>query len=64
MRDPARVAPFLEVVREFWELYPDLRFGQVMRLFQATSKADDLDPFELEEKDWKKFIRSITVKPG
>ncbi len=29
-RDPNRIRPFLEKIAEYWEQYPDLRFGQLV----------------------------------
>ena len=30
MRDPARIDEFLQVFRNLWERYPDMRFGQLV----------------------------------
>ena len=30
MRNPARIAPLMEKFTTLWQLYPDLRFGQLV----------------------------------
>jgi hypothetical protein len=29
MRDPARIEPMVKLIRAAWELYPDMRLGQL-----------------------------------
>lgn len=43
-RDPDRIDPFLEKLREYWTMFPDLRFGQMIHVL-------GLDSFNREDND-------------
>lgn len=42
-RDPARIDVFLAEVRDLWQLYPDMRFGQLVVNVLGS------DPFYIED---------------
>ena len=44
MRDPERIPKVLEVVRRYWEKYPDLRLGQLVANMSSS-------PYYLEDED-------------
>ena len=48
MRDKNRIKPFLGKIQEFWEIYPDLRFGQIISIL---SDKMDRDIFYVEENE-------------
>ena len=54
MRDIKRMDNFLEEIKKVWVQYPDLRFGQLMTIFQ---KYCDGDFFNLEEEDFIKKLK-------
>jgi len=35
-RNPERITPMLEKLREAWELYPDMRLGQLIAVCAGT----------------------------
>lgn len=35
-RDPARIDPMLDKIREAWKLYPDMRLGQLIAVCTET----------------------------
>ncbi len=35
-RDPERISPMLDKLREAWELYPDMRLGQLIAVCAGT----------------------------
>lgn len=38
MRNPERIEPFLDTVKKYWLRYPDLRFAQIVSLFENYGK--------------------------
>jgi len=42
-RDEKRIEPFLEKLKELWEIYPDWRFGQIVVNVLGR------DPFYIED---------------
>jgi len=62
MRDPTRIDEMLELLRELWQLEPDLRLGQL--LFNAARMRDpDLqDVFSIEDGSLRKgLLRYLEV---
>lgn len=53
MRDPARIEPFLNTLKEAWMTVPDWRFGQLMMNFLGSL---DRDPFFPEEDEMEQKI--------
>ena len=44
MRDPDRIEPMLDMVREAWEAAPDLRLGQLIYHAAEASSPGSLPP--------------------
>ncbi len=57
MRDPNRIRPFLEKVAEYWEQYPDLRFGQLV----LNTVYDKNVLYNIEESDFLKKLSSLVT---
>lgn len=58
MREPRsveRISPFLKELQEAWELYPDMRFGQLVVNIASSGVAT---MYHLEEEGWLHLIRS------
>jgi len=54
MKDPNRIKNILEKLKEIWERYPDLRFGQlIMNLFK------DYELFFMEDEELLKEIEDL-----
>ena len=53
MRDPDRIEPFLNLFKEYWERYPDLRFGQIVYNLHATIQNNKIcaDLFYIEDDE-------------
>lgn len=45
MRDPARIAPTLETIRNIWNTYPDLRLGQLILNLNLALEINNPDTF-------------------
>lgn len=41
MRDPKRIQPMLDYVRQVWEKYPDMRLSQLILNTEATYFTED-----------------------
>lgn len=61
MRDNNRIKPFLEEFQKLWELYPDLRFGQLAEILQRKSSYIEL--FSIEDDAMLKIIEKA-IKEG
>jgi uncharacterized protein YihD (DUF1040 family) len=55
MRDSKRMDIVLNLLKEYWILNPDLRFGQIVGLLQNDTIDDDL--FNVEDEDLMKHIQ-------
>jgi len=59
MRDPKRIEPILQLIREIWNKYPDLRLTQlimnVLRMNQDPYYIED-DKLHEKLKDYKKLM--------
>ena len=53
MRDPARIEPILEHLKDEWLKSPDLRFGQLfVNLLRSRSNVDSMDEvFFIEDEE-------------
>jgi len=56
MRDPNRIPVVLDKLREFWELYPDWRLGQ---LFNNLQSIIGHDMFYMEDEMLIDFLDSV-----
>lgn len=54
-REAERIAPFLKELQEAWELYPDMRFGQLVVNIAGAGVAT---MYHFEEDSWLHLIRS------
>lgn len=54
MRDPARIEPFLDTLKEAWEKVPDWRFMQLVNNMQRSMGDDG---FYLEDNECLDFIK-------
>lgn len=54
MRDPARIGPFLDVLKTAWEKVPDWRFMQLVNNMQRSM---DSDGFYIDDDDCLDFIK-------
>jgi uncharacterized protein YihD (DUF1040 family) len=72
VRDPNRIIPILDAIREIWEKDPDLRLGQLLfNLMRATRPDPDVFSFEddmlmkrlkrVAEVGWAEFFREARV---
>lgn len=59
MRDPERIEPILQLIREIWYTYPDLRLTQlimnVLRMHQDPYYIED-DKLHEALEDYKKLM--------
>lgn len=62
MRNPSRIAPLMHKFTTLWQLYPDLRFGQLIEnLIHCNSPGSSVVGIEThlwndEEAAWEKAI--------
>lgn len=56
MRDINRIKPFLNKLQEFWEMNPDLRFGQIITMLIDRC---DYDAFYYEENQWLEILEKF-----
>lgn len=56
MRDKNRIKPFLEKFQEFWEKYPDLRFGQIADII---ANRVNIDIFYIEDNLFLEQIEKL-----
>lgn len=58
MRDPKRIDPMINVIREVWRQHPDWRFGQlVVNMSRDAKYAGDL--FYLEDEEMMRYFMSL-----
>lgn len=55
MRDPNRIDPMLELIREVWKAHPDLRLGQLIINLSDTSNGKP-ELFYLEDDEFARRI--------
>lgn len=49
MRDPRRIRKFCNRLAAAWELFPDLRFGQLVYIIFDQMNDEKTDPFYVED---------------
>lgn len=59
MRNSARIPEVLQQLERYWQLMPDLRFGQIIRILEAEVKERRLDSFNIEDEDWQQIIQNL-----
>ena len=52
VRDPKRIAPLLEQLRELWMVNPDIRLGQLLEIIKPPGQ----QVFHVEDEVWLKQI--------
>lgn len=53
MRDPKRIEPMLELIREIWYKYPDLRLTQLI----MNALKMNQDPYYVEDEKLEKALK-------
>lgn len=53
MRNPKRIDPMIEKLREAWKKVPDWRLGQLVSNLQGAGVQDVFSP---EDKEWDKWL--------
>lgn len=67
MRDKNRIKPMLEMLQSIWELYPDMRFNQLIDMLQRDYKDGEYveviadgytyaDLFYVEDEDFYDYL--------
>ncbi len=51
MRNKKRIKPILKAIEGFWNLYPDLRLGQLISVLSGQQ-----DPFNIEDDQMMKNL--------
>lgn len=51
MRDPARINPLIERLRNAWLSQPDLRLGQIVVNANMKVRNGETDAFHIEDKE-------------
>ena len=59
MRDINRIKPFLDELCAFWELNPDLRFGQMIYVLAQYLNCGDI--FFPEDEKWLEAIENSKI---
>lgn len=58
MRNIKRIYPFLTTIKESWQTYPDLRFGQLIYNFTKWLKEEkQQDLFYIEDDKFIEFFK-------
>ena len=60
MRDPNRIEPMLQLIRDIWYKAPDLRLTQL--IMNALNM--NLDPYYIEDDELKKALEKYKDQPG
>ncbi len=60
MRDKKRIKPIMEKLTKFWEVNPDLRFGQV--IYILAEKLNVIDIFFPEDDKWSKALDELKTQ--
>lgn len=55
MRDPNRIDPLLEKLRQAWQAYPDMRLGQLVVALSSYA-SNSMDPFYVEDDKMSEAI--------
>lgn len=60
MRDPSRIDCIMNLLKEWWTIYPDLRFGQVMEALNfRMGEVTNIDPFYVEDDKLKEILKEM-----
>lgn len=60
MRDPNRINCIMNLLKEWWMTYPDLRFGQVMAVLNfQMGEVTKIDPFYVEDDKLEKILKEM-----
>lgn len=64
MRDRKRINKILEILKEYWGLYPDMRLGQIISNIAIDVGASDVYYIEdnILENEMKKQLKKSTIK--
>ena len=60
MRDIKRIKKFCDKLEEVWNLFPDLRFWQLIGVFEYPEGM--VDPFYVEEDEWMEILNRTIDK--
>ena len=61
MRDINRIEPMLELVRELWIAYPDMRLGQLIQNAAVISGWKTNDVFYIEDDQLANGIKKLVI---
>lgn len=66
MRDPARIDPMLEQLRQYWHAHPDMRLGQIIEnaRFMGRDLNAGADTFNVEDDMLLDGIRKLAAMSG
>jgi hypothetical protein len=60
LRDPGRIDPAIEELREFWRRHPDWRLGQVVvNATRRSQESHQADPFLIEDAPLLRGLRLL-----
>lgn len=57
MRDPNRIKPYLQMIEQVWEKYPDLRFSQLVLNVLTQS----FDYYKEDEETYQMFKNTYQI---
>ena len=60
MRDPERINDFCEKLSEYWHMYPDFRFGQIIENIKSSNGISDI--FYVEDNKMMEMIERYFVR--
>jgi len=55
MRNPKRIKPMLKLIKEIWEMYPDLRLTQLIMNALAMNR----DPYYVEDDTLEEALKKL-----
>lgn len=59
MRDPKRIEPMLELIRQIWTAYPDFRLGQLIDNVSYAYRSYGMDSvFNVEDGDMLRALEA------
>ena len=64
MRDPKRIRAFCNRLAIIWEMFPDLRFGQLITIVFEHFRETNTDPFYVEDQAMINAIEKRFIKAG
>lgn len=60
MRDPERIDDFCKKLSEYWHMYPDFRFGQIIENIKSSNGINDI--FYIEDNKMMEMIERYFVR--